>query len=157
MCQKTTGGENMKKKRVGPNTPRERRKEMKNRLKQILCGTLAAAMAVTLLPGMTYKAEAARLPDTTLSEIEEGSYTVPVRLFELNAEGTDSKLSMGDSYVAHTAEVEVTENKIQVSLDVDLEAGMTYFSYFNTKDDYDAYIDALRRSNTGGDALTEES
>lgn len=132
------------------------------KLKQIFCGVMATAMAVTLLPGMNYKVEAARLPETSLSEIEEGSYTVPVRLFELNAEGTDSKLSMGDSYVAHTADVEVTagtngtDGKIQVSLDVDLEAGMTYFSYFNTKDDYDAYIDALRRSNTGGEALTEE-
>lgn len=126
------------------------------KLKQIFCGVMATTMAVTLLPGMNYKVEAARLPQTTLSEIEEGSYTVPVRLFELNAEGTDSKLSMGDSYVAHTADVKVTENKIQVSMDVKLEAGMTYFSYFNTKDDYDAYIDALRRSNTGGEALTEE-
>lgn len=132
------------------------RKRMKKKWKQMLSGALATAMAVTMLPGMAYTAKAARLPETSLSEVEMGSYTVPVRLFELSAEGTDSKLSMGDNYVAHTAEVEVTEGKIQVSLDVDLEAGMTYFSYFNTKDDYDAYIDALRRSNTGGEALTEE-
>lgn len=134
---------------------------MMKKLKKTLSGILAAAMMLTLLPSASITTEAALItyPTTALDTIEEGNYTVRMRL--LTEESTESKpeLSMGDNYIGYLqdaykyAEVSVKDGKIKVTMDVDIAAGMMSFGYFKTPEQYSDYM-AAKLAVFNGEAET---
>lgn len=119
---------------------------MRKKISKIIAGILTLALLVGLCPSnSSVNAMEATMPSAKLpATLEEGTYSVPVRLYTATSTANYAEYSMGDVYVMRTATLEAKDNVLRLTVDFDAGGALNYIGYFASEEDYNAYSTASR-------------